>query len=628
LALTNGASLHGLAIDYDQATPTTTNAPAVSVEGVGITLSSLQILNPYDGITCPPPDQPGRARYSDILILQPADVGIAISKCYDFVQYRHIEVRCPGAMSAGAAFRFGRVDEGGYVGLVASNCATGFEFFEDYDSGGGTFTGGFAGCSAIACGTAISAVGDHKIKISGGSFSAQNYGAVINGTNAEVIITGGNWQAAGNQAVQVIQAANVIVDAGMFSRPAPVANPLVQIENCTTVTVKDCQFLPGSTGLELDNEVQRAVIVGNSFEDGGVTNGMTSGKFVGAANLITASPPAGLLATAGNGQLTLSWTAPLGATSYNLKRSLVSGGPYSTIATLTVTNYTDTGLTNGTIYYYVVSAVRTGGESANSSEVSATPQIPAPAAPANLTATPGNAQVVLTWTALLGATHYNVKQALSSCGPFTTIASTGLNNYTNTDLTNGVVYYYVVSALNVGGESTNSAVAAATPQSPLTAVPTALTATAGNQQVILYWNAATGATGYYLKRALVSGGPYAVIAQPASPGWNDLIVANYTTYFYVVSAVNEAGQSANSAEVRVTPQPSVALGAAFAGGGNQLLLSWPAWATNYNVYAATNLLPPVVWQIVTNLPQTNNRIFLLSLPVTGNAQQFFRLFGP
>jgi cellulose 1,4-beta-cellobiosidase len=326
--------------------------------------------------------------------------------------------------------------------------------------------------------------------------------------------------------------------------------------------------------------------------------------------------------------LTLSWTAPLGATSYNLKRSLVSGGPYSTIATLTVTNYTDTGLTNGTIYYYVVSAVRTGGESANSSEVSATPQIPAPAAPANLTATPGNAQVVLTWTALLGATHYNVKQALSSCGPFTTIASTGLNNYTNTDLTNGVVYYYVVSALNVGGESTNSAVAAATPQSPLTAVPTALTATAGNQQVILYWNAATGATGYYLKRALVSGGPYAVIAQPASPGWNDLIVANYTTYFYVVSAVNEAGQSANSAEVRVTPQPSVALGAAFAGGGNQLLLSWPAWATNYNVYAATNLLPPVVWQIVTNLPQTNNRIFLLSLPVTGNAQQFFRLFGP
>jgi cellulose 1,4-beta-cellobiosidase len=138
----------------------------------------------------------------------------------------------------------------------------------------------------------------------------------------------------------------------------------------------------------------------------------------------------------------------------------------------------------------------------------------------------------------------------------------------------------------------------------------------------------TGATGYYLKRALASGGPYAVIAQPASAGWNDLMVANYTTYFYVVSAVNEAGQSANSAEVRLTPQPSVALGAAFAAGGNQLLLSWPAWATNYNVYAATNLQPPVVWQIVTNLPQTNNGIFLLSLPVTGNAQQFFRLFGP
>ena len=80
-----------------------------------------------------------------------------------------------------------------------------------------------------------------------------------------------------------------------------------------------------------------------------------------------------MTATAGNGQVGLSWSASSGATSYNVKRSTTSGGPYTTIASPTTTSYTNTGLTNGTTYYYVVSAVNTAGESANSSQVSATP---------------------------------------------------------------------------------------------------------------------------------------------------------------------------------------------------------------------------------------------------------------
>jgi fibronectin type 3 domain-containing protein len=624
LSLLNGASLHGLAIDYDQGTPATSNAPAISVQGIGTTLSSLRIQNAYDAITSPSSAQPGRARYSDILIIQPAHVGVEISKCYDFVQYRDIEVLCPGAMSTGAAFRFGRVDEGGYFGLVASNCATGLEFFTDTDSNGGTFTGGFAGCSAIACGTDVSAIGDHKIKIADGDFTALNYGAVINGTNAEVIIVGGRWQANSNQAIQVVQGTNVVIDADMFCRAGPVSNPLVQIQNCGTVTIKDCQFLPGSTGLELDNQVQRAVVDGNSFEDGGITNNMTSTNVVLAANLITASPPTSLLATAGNGQVTLSWVAPLGATSYNLKRALVSGGPYTTIASLTVTNYADTGLTNGTTYYYVVSAVRSGSESANSSETSATPHAPAPAAPASLTATPGNGQIVLTWAASSGATSYNVQQSLVSGGPYLTIANTGATCYTNINLTNGVIYYFVVSALNTNGQSANSGEVNAMPQVPLPAIPTGLTATAGNGQVVLNWNAASGATGYNLKRAIVSGGPYAIIAEPPLPGWTDLIVTNNTTYFYVVSSVNGAGQSANSAEVSVATQPGMTLIQI----GNGIILSWPAWAGNYNVYATTNLSAPVAWQLVTNAPQSNNGAFYLNLPVTNSGQQFYRLSGP
>jgi len=84
--------------------------------------------------------------------------------------------------------------------------------------------------------------------------------------------------------------------------------------------------------------------------------------------------PADLTATAGNAQVELNWSTASGAASYTVKRTTVSGGSYTTIASgATSTSYTDTGLTNGSTYYYVVSAVNTAGESAASSEVSATP---------------------------------------------------------------------------------------------------------------------------------------------------------------------------------------------------------------------------------------------------------------
>ena len=128
LILANGASVQGLALDYDKGTPATTNAPAISLQGNGLSLTSLRIQNSYDGISTPASATPGRARLSDILIVQPAHVGLQISKCYDFAQFNDLEVVCPAAMSTGAAFRFGRVDEGSWTGLLASNCATGLEF--------------------------------------------------------------------------------------------------------------------------------------------------------------------------------------------------------------------------------------------------------------------------------------------------------------------------------------------------------------------------------------------------------------------------------------------------------------------------------------------------------------------
>ena len=84
-------------------------------------------------------------------------------------------------------------------------------------------------------------------------------------------------------------------------------------------------------------------------------------------------------------------------------------------------------------------------------------------------------------------------------------------------------------------------------------VPTGLTATAGNLQVSLTWTASTGATAYYVKRSSVTGGPYTQIAAPSGTGYVDASLTNGTTYYYVVSAYDSTGQSANSTEVNAMP---------------------------------------------------------------------------
>jgi TatA/E family protein of Tat protein translocase len=81
--------------------------------------------------------------------------------------------------------------------------------------------------------------------------------------------------------------------------------------------------------------------------------------------------PAGMTAKPGRGQVTISWNASAGASTYNVKRSGTSGGPYALIASTAATTYSDEGLASGT-YYYVVSSVGSNGESVHSVEVGAT----------------------------------------------------------------------------------------------------------------------------------------------------------------------------------------------------------------------------------------------------------------
>ena len=283
----------------------------------------------------------------------------------------------------------------------------------------------------------------------------------------------------------------------------------------------------------------------------------TSGRGSGGGGGGNSAPatPTGLAATAGNAQITLSWSADSGATGYYVKRSTITGGPYTQIATQSSTTYADAGLTNGTKYFYVVAAYNSAGASANSAEASATPTLPPPSAPTGLSAAAGNTQITLTWTASAGATSYHVKRSTTS-GAETQISAPTANSFTDTGLTNGAKYFYVVSAVNAGGESANSSEVSATPTAPATPppTPTGLQATPGNTQVALTWNATTGATSYHVKRSTSSGGPFnSTLASPTGTNYTDAAVINGTAYYYVVSAVNATGESANSAQVSATP---------------------------------------------------------------------------
>ena len=178
--------------------------------------------------------------------------------------------------------------------------------------------------------------------------------------------------------------------------------------------------------------------------------------------------PTGVTATPGDTQVSVTWTAVAGATSYNVYYGTSTGVTAAT-GTLVenVTSPADvSGLTNGTTYYFIVTAVNGGGESDASAEVSAVPSAnPAPASPAGLTATPSDGAVTLTWDSVTDATSYNVYYGTSA--GVTPATGTLVGDVTSpadvTGLTNGTLYYFIVTAVNANGESTPAAVFAPWP---------------------------------------------------------------------------------------------------------------------------------------------------------------------
>src|SRR5439155_9862610 len=132
----------------------------------------------------------------------------------------------------------------------------------------------------------------------------------------------------------------------------------------------------------------------------------------------------------------------------------------------------DGGLTNGQTYYYKVSAKNAVGEGPLSSETSATPQAPPPvppSAPTLLSATPGNAQVTLSWSAPTSnggspVTNYTIYRDTTSGTRIFLVTVGNVLTYIDAGVSNGTTYYYTVAAVNVAGPGPQSNELSATPQ--------------------------------------------------------------------------------------------------------------------------------------------------------------------
>ncbi|HEY3421455.1 MAG TPA: NosD domain-containing protein [Methanomassiliicoccales archaeon] len=299
--------------------------------------------------------------------------------------------------------------------------------------------------------------------------------------------------------------------------------------------------------------------------------------------------PTGLIATAGNGQVGLVWSAPSSNGGAAIDYYIVYQGG-ADVKHISGTTYTVAGLANGHSYSFTVAAHNPAGTGAQTSSVSSTP-ISVPNVPTGLTAIAGNGQVALNWTApsFNGGTaidHYIVYQGGID------VAHVASTSTTITGLVNGQSYSFAVSAHGSAGIGTQSSPVVSIPFT-VPGVPTGLKAIAGTGRVSLNWTAPSSNGGtaidYYV---IYQDG--ADVKHASSTSYTVAGLTGGQSYSFKVTAHNAAGTGAQTSTVSSTPVnvPSITLG----WGTAKLLETGSGDASTPQVAVGTDGNAMVVWQ--------------------------------
>ena len=278
--------------------------------------------------------------------------------------------------------------------------------------------------------------------------------------------------------------------------------------------------------------------------------------------------PSGLHATTvTSSEVDLAWTdASTNEDGFKIERKTGAGGAWSQIGTVgaNVTTYQDTGLAEGTTYFYRVRAYNDIGNSAYSSQAGLA-VLTRPAGPTNLTATAVNERLInLAWTDNSASeTGFRVERKLNAGDPWNAIGTVAANvtTYADTQVVEDTTYTFRVLAFNSGGDSAPSNEASATtPDLTIPAAPSGLQATAlSATQARLTWiDNSYNEAGFKLERKTGAGGAWAQVgtAGANATSWTDTGLTESTTYYYRVRAYNNAGNSGYSNEAPVTTPAS------------------------------------------------------------------------
>jgi uncharacterized protein (TIGR02145 family) len=272
-------------------------------------------------------------------------------------------------------------------------------------------------------------------------------------------------------------------------------------------------------------------------------------------NTVPGAPTIGT-ATADNAQATITFIAPVDNGGSAITGYTVTSSPGGITGTGLVSPITVTGLTNGTAYSFTVTATNAIGNSIASSASNSVAPLTVPGAPTIGTATAGNAQATITFTAPVdyGGSAITGYTVISNPG---SITGTGLvSPITVIGLTNGTAYTFTVTATNAIGTSiASSASNSVTPVAPTTpGAPTIGTATAGNAQTVITFTAPVSNGGSAITGYTVTSSPGSITATGTSSPITVTGLNNGTAYTFTVTATNAIGNSAASSETNsVTP---------------------------------------------------------------------------